>query len=117
MKRKTTSKKISKRRSNTLNKRRSNSLPKLKGKKGKIYKPRSISKRRSSIRKSLPKKHIKKGGGKNCSLGFAMVPGIEIDGIRGMTNNIDFPDEYARLNNNDCQPIGDSHETHPKIRT
>lgn len=74
---------------------------------------------KKSRRFSKAKRNYKQKGGKACSLGYAMVKGLEIPAINNVPGDIKFEDTYARLNvnSNSCSPVAEGSVPHPTIKT
>ena len=75
---------------------------------------KQINKAKKQINKA--KRNYKQKGGKVCSLGYAMVKGIQIPAINNVPGEIKFDDIYGRLNNGDCAPSIDM-TSHPIIKS
>lgn len=98
-------------------KRKSNSKTRRshsKGKKRMAYKSKSKSKSKSK-RQSKNKKHHKQLGG-GCSLGYAMVKGMQIPAINNVDGGIEFKNTYAKLNNGGNCNLGNN-VNHPTLNT
>jgi hypothetical protein len=76
---------------------------------------KSISKRKSGKRKSGKRKQ--KGGYKSCSLGYAMVKGMEVPAINNVEGSIQFDNAYAKLNSGTCNSITNNGVNHPVLKT
>jgi hypothetical protein len=81
-------------------------------------KTRSYKKNRKSRKSTKSKRRKQTGGG--CSLGYAMVKGMNIPAINNVEGDITHQDTYARLNgNSNCVLAGNNNASmnHPKLNT
>ena len=85
----------------------------------KIHKKNNKQLTNKSRRFSKAKRNYKQKGGKACSLGYAMVKGMEIPAINNVPGDIKFEDTYARLNINSdsCAPVASGYVPHPTVKT
>lgn len=74
----------------------------------------SFLKRRRKNKKSKSQK----GGFKSCSLGYAMVQGMDVPAINNVEGDIQFNDVYARLNSGNCNVANNNGGVnHPVLKT
>ena len=72
---------------------------------------------RSGKRKNRKSKS-QKGGYKTCSLGYAMVKGMEVPAINNVEGELQFNDVYARLNTGNCNAANNNGGVnHPVVKT
>lgn len=86
------------------------------------YRKKSKSGKRKSAKRKTYKRKTKgnkkqKGGFKTCSLGYAMVKGMEVPAINNVEGNIQFNDVYARLNSGTCNSAVNGGNNHPVLKT
>jgi hypothetical protein len=58
-----------------------------------------------------------KGGFKNCSLGYAMVKGMNVPAINNIEGELNFNDVYARLNDGSNCKLAENSINHPVLQT
>jgi len=77
---------------------------------------KKFSKSSKSSKSKNMKKKKQKGGSKSCSLGYAMVKGMNVPAINNVEGDLRFNDVYARLNGGNCKPV-ENVVNHPVLKT
>jgi len=99
--------------------KKSRSANKIKSKAKKIIKKHKTNRNITKKSKSNHKRsNRKQSGGSGCSLGYAMVKGMQVPAINNVDGEINFSNSYAKLNENaSCNTESNNSLNHPVLKT